>query len=195
MQLDSGGTNNNSKTRRAAKAQPWEGQGDPLGRALFAASGGRARFLPYQMNGLRRSGLPDDEVTKEFRVFLDRNPQAGRAWKSVYYRFRNHLLLLAADLRAAAAKNSCSEESHGRNTHQSHTSDHPSRIHTTPTSRTDATQVFDFSPEKTARSDATIPAALSRERSSSATAVEKNRRGSPPSKPSPVNLTTVRRQP
>src|SRR6267154_5109805 len=32
---------------------PWEGQGDPLGKALYAASGGRAKFLPRQMSGLR----------------------------------------------------------------------------------------------------------------------------------------------
>jgi hypothetical protein len=40
---------------------PWDGQGDPLGQRLYAASGGQAKFLPGQMTGLRKSGLSDDD--------------------------------------------------------------------------------------------------------------------------------------
>jgi len=85
---------------------PWDGEGDPLGRELYAVSGGLAKFLPGQMDGLRKSELPDEQIAVEFRVFLERNPQKGRAWKSVYYRFHPYLLNRAEDIRKAAAKNS-----------------------------------------------------------------------------------------
>jgi hypothetical protein len=91
---------------------PWTGEGDPLARALYAASGGQAKFLPNQMTGLRKSGLSDAVITYEFRIFLDRNPQKGMAWKSVYYRFHSHLLDLAASLRDAAKKKSRNDPSH-----------------------------------------------------------------------------------
>jgi hypothetical protein len=82
---------------------PWEGQGDPLGKALYAASGGRAKFFQRQMKGLRCFGFTDERISAEFQIFLDRNPQKGGQWKSVYYRFRTHLLRLADALRKAAA--------------------------------------------------------------------------------------------
>jgi hypothetical protein len=74
---------------------PWEGEGDPLGREMYAVSGGRAKFLPYQMIGLRKSGFSDQQIVSEFRTFLDRNPQTGSAWKRVYYKFHPHILRLA----------------------------------------------------------------------------------------------------
>lgn len=116
---------------------PWDGEGDPLGRQLFAASGGLAKFFPGQMTGLRKSGLPDDQIASEFRIFLDRNPQRAQDWKSVYYRFRRYLLRLAAGLRKAAeVKNSSSDQSLIRDTYQSHRGDTPSPLC--------GTQVFEF---------------------------------------------------
>jgi hypothetical protein len=82
---------------------PWEGEGDPLGKQLYAISGGLAKFLPGQMKALRKSELPDVQIAAEFRIFLDRNPHKGRGWKSVFYRFHPYLLRLAKDLREAAA--------------------------------------------------------------------------------------------
>jgi hypothetical protein len=93
---------------------PWDGQGDPLGQRLYAASGGQAKFLPGQMTGLRKSGLSDDQIVMEFRAFLDQNPQKGADWKRVYYPFRVNLFGIASALRhaagcAAKAKTSCNE--------------------------------------------------------------------------------------
>ena len=169
-------------------AMTWEGDGDRLGRALFAASGGQAKFLPNQMNGLRTSGLEDDEIARGFRVFLDRNPQAGRAWKGVYYRFRTHLLRLADDLlNRAAAKNTYNAESHRRDTWQSHGCNTPSRTDATPTGRTGASQVFDLRIEREGKGSQMIPALRSQERSTgSLTKQELPGRGFPPSKPSPT---------
>jgi hypothetical protein len=103
---------------------PWEGQGDLLAQQLHTVSGALAKFYPNQMTGLRTSGLPDDQIVTEFRAFLDRNRQTGQDWKSVYYRFRRHLLRLATDLRkAAGTKNSHSDQSRGCDTHLSHRCD------------------------------------------------------------------------
>jgi hypothetical protein len=91
---------------------PWTGEGDPLARSLYAASGGRAKFLPNQVGALRKCGLSDEEIASEFRVFLDRKPQKGQAWKSVYYRFRPHLFHVAASIRDAAKTKTSSDPSH-----------------------------------------------------------------------------------
>jgi hypothetical protein len=80
---------------------PWEGEGDPLAKQLHAVSGGLAKFLPGQMDGLRKSGMSDEQIASEFRVFLDQNPQKGKNWSCIYYKFHPHLLRLAADLRSS----------------------------------------------------------------------------------------------
>jgi hypothetical protein len=173
-------------------SMPWEGEGDPLAQQLHVVSGGLAKFHPNQMNGLRKSEWPDNEIVTEFRVFLDRNPQQGRSWKSVYHRFRRHLLRVAADLRkAASAKNSSSEVSRGSDTYPSRGSDTPRRVEATPTSRTGATQVVEVESPKelTRRADDTAP--LSRERFAVLPANEIHGRGKPPSKPSPQEKTPV----
>jgi hypothetical protein len=167
---------------------PWEGQGDSLGAALYAASGGRAKFLPRQMNGLRKSGFADDEIVLEFRVFLSRTPQTGGEWKGVYYRFRTHLFLVANDLRrgAAVTKNSGSKESHGRDPYPSHACNPTCRTDATGTRRTGATQVFELRVEREVDGKRTIPALRSQERpSASPTNTKLHGRGFPPSKPSP----------
>ena len=173
-------------------SMPWEGEGDPLARQLQVVSGGLAKFHPNQMNGLRKSEWPDNEIVTEFRVFLDRNPQQGRDWKSVYYRFRRHLLRVAADLlKAAGAKNSSSGVSRGCDTYQSRGCDTPSRVDATPTSRTGATQVVEveFPNELTKGVDDTAP--LSRERFAVLPTHEIHGRGKPPSKPSPEEKTPL----
>jgi hypothetical protein len=153
---------------------PWEGQGDPLGKVLYAASGGRAKFLPRQMNGLRGFGFTDEQIAAEFQIFLDRNAQKGAEWTSVYYRFRTFLRRLADDLRKALAdRNSRSEGSLACR-----------RAEATATRRTGATQVFEVSFERENEGELTIPATLSRERSSDLPTIHEIRgRGFPPSKP------------
>jgi hypothetical protein len=113
---------------------PWEGQGDPLGRELYAVSGGLAKFLPYQMTGLRKSGFPDEQIKSEFRTFLDRNPQTGSDWQNVYYPFRSYLIQLAKSLsKAAAEKNSRSDPSRRSDSYPSRGCDsHPSRRNDSP---------------------------------------------------------------
>jgi hypothetical protein len=107
-------------------AMPWEGEGDQLGRDLYSISGGRARFLPHQMDGLRKIGLDDEQIVFEFRIFLGQNPQKGQDWKRVYFRFRTHLLRVAKSLsEAATAKNSCSDPSRLRDPNPSRGSDSP----------------------------------------------------------------------
>jgi hypothetical protein len=175
---------------------PWEGQGDSLGKALYAASGGSAQFLPRQMKGLRSSGFSDNEITHEFQIFLDRNTQKGGEWKSVYYRFRTHLLRLADALRKAAAdKNSCSEESHVCNPHASLACDPTRRTEATPTRRTGATQVVEVSLERENEGELAIPATLSRKRPSSLSTIpEIHGRGFPPSKPTPESRAPLARR-
>jgi hypothetical protein len=117
---------NNPECCTEKDVMPWEGEGDPLGRELHAVSGGRAKFLPHQMIGLRKSGFSDQQIVSEFRTFLDRNPQTGSDWENVYYPFRSLLIRLAKSLsKAAAEKNSRSDPSRrsdpyplrGRDTH------------------------------------------------------------------------------
>ncbi|HKW61035.1 MAG TPA: hypothetical protein VJN89_00700 [Candidatus Acidoferrum sp.] len=165
---------------------PWEGEGDPLAKQLHAVSGGLVKFYPGQMTGLRKSGMDDDQITAEFRIFLDRNPQKGQDWKTAYYRFHRHLLHLAADLRKVAnAKNSCSGVSRGSDTYQSHRSDTSSRAHATCTSRTGATQVVELNSEIEREVSRQIPTPRSRGRASNLPTKEIHGRGFPPSKPSP----------
>lgn len=175
---------------------PWEGEGDPLGRQLYAVSGGQAKFLPGQMEALRKSELPDEQIVDEFRVFLDQNPQKGRAWNSVYYRFYTYLFHLADDLRkAAAAKNSHNGVSAGSDTYQSPTGNTPSRLQPTPTSRPQATQVVELNSERESEGKRTIPPPVSQERSHpSPTNLKVHERGFPPSKPSPITHAPMARR-
>ena len=66
---------------------PWTGQGDPLGSQLYALSGGRVRFWPNQMTGLRNLGFPDDLLIGHFRNFMAQADYEGRDWKKAYYDF------------------------------------------------------------------------------------------------------------
>jgi hypothetical protein len=173
---------------------PWEGQGDPLAKQLHAVSGGLAKFMSGQMMGLRKSGLSDEQITSEFRIFLDRNPHSGYKWKRVYYGFHPYLHRLSSALRKAVdATNSSSGVSRPRDTHQSHTSDTTSRTGATPTSRVHATQVFEVDFRKSGAKLGTIPTPSSKERQLAASTNDQGR-GFPPSKPSPITKAPVARR-
>jgi len=166
---------------------PWEGEGDPLGKQLHAISGGLAKFLPRQMDGLRKSVFSDQQIADEFQIFLDRNPHKGRDWNRAYYHFHPHLLSLSEALRKAVDdKNSSNGVSHRSDTYQSRGCDTPSRTGATPTSRVGATQVFEVDFRKSGAKLGTIPTPSSKERGASPTSIENQGRGFPPSKPSPV---------
>lgn len=66
---------------------PWSGDGDPLGRELYAISGGRVKFWPKQMTGLRNLGFSDEDIIKQFRIFIDRADYTAERWKHAYYDF------------------------------------------------------------------------------------------------------------
>ena len=128
---------------------PWEGEGDPLGKELYSVSGGQARFLPRQMNGLRKCGLTDEKIVAEFRVFLERNPHSGAQWKRIYYDFRTSLFHAAKALsKIANEPNSSSEGSLLRYPHPSRGSDTPRSVEATGTRSVHATQVFELNSKR-----------------------------------------------
>ena len=67
---------------------PWDSEGDPLGRALYSASGARVSFFPNVLKALRRHGLSDDEIISEWKQFLPDHPMA---WRGVVKRFTEYL--------------------------------------------------------------------------------------------------------
>ncbi|MGC1907419.1 MAG: hypothetical protein WA715_26580, partial [Candidatus Acidiferrum sp.] len=120
---------------------PGASEGDPLGRLLHSLSSGRAKFLPNQMQGLRKFKFTDEEVAIEFEKFLNLDRQRGSNWKRVYYRF--HAYLADAADEVASGPNSSNNQSLQRNTHQSLQRNTPYGARATPTSRASATQVFE----------------------------------------------------
>jgi hypothetical protein len=73
---------------------PWSGEkGDELGVKLFSLSGGRVKYRPYQLKALRNTELSDEEIAKQFdlfvRVEMHRRDQGGwhGRWASVRFRF------------------------------------------------------------------------------------------------------------
>jgi hypothetical protein len=70
---------------------PWKGEGDPLGRQLYALSGERVKFFPRQMTGLRNLGFSDEQIITEFRGFMARATYVGNEWKRAYFDFRDYL--------------------------------------------------------------------------------------------------------
>ena len=143
---------------------PWEGEGDPLGQRLRSISGNFAKFRSGWAQTLRdASGLSDDQIEAEFRVFLERNPQHGEDWKSNFYvRFKAHLICVSAD-SAHVAENttdSSNDQSIKRDTYQSIKRDTPSTVKRTPTSPKNGTQVVDveLSKEQAMLGDDTRPA-------------------------------------
>jgi len=71
------------------QALPWDGEGDELGRKMYALSGGRHRFLDYQIKLLRKSGLSEELILAEWQGFIGRwkplNRQDGRYAFSRFY--------------------------------------------------------------------------------------------------------------
>jgi len=100
-------------------AMPWDGEGDALGRQLFAISGQRVTFFPNQITGLRALGISDERIIEAFRLFIDGADYEGNEWKRAYYDFHAHLKTLTASLSKTAVagadkKDSGGVEYHGR---------------------------------------------------------------------------------
>jgi hypothetical protein len=98
---------------------PWDGEGDALGRQLFAISGQRVTFFPNQATGLRALGFSDERIIEAFRTFIDGADYKGKEWKHASFDFHAHLKTLAASLSKtpvadADVRDSRGAEYHGR---------------------------------------------------------------------------------
>jgi AraC-like DNA-binding protein len=51
---------------------PWTGEGDPLGRSLWRASGGLVKFKEFQTANLRKLGVAEEIIVKEFSNYWER---------------------------------------------------------------------------------------------------------------------------
>jgi AraC-like DNA-binding protein len=60
-------------------AFPWSGECDQLGQKLWVASGGRAKFRPYQIKFLKTLRLSDERIVSEFAAFWLRQSRNMRA--------------------------------------------------------------------------------------------------------------------
>jgi hypothetical protein len=173
---------------------PWEGEGDPLGRQLFAISGQRTRFLPNQVTGLRRLGFSDGQIEEAYRAFLDEQDYEGKQWKRAYYDFHAHLQsLLAVSLPVAPNANAELKDSCDAEYHRRDSGGVPPEVRAGVPSRSnaeyrrrDASLRSEF-PKGAAELKCSIPALRSQERLANRPTdlVEIPGRGEPPSKPSP----------
>jgi hypothetical protein len=63
---------------------PWDSEtGDPLAPRLWKVSNGRLKWFRNELIGLRRSGLSDDELVREWTGFK----QSNEGWRAAKYRF------------------------------------------------------------------------------------------------------------
>jgi len=100
-------------------AFPWDGEGDPLGRQLYAISGGRVKFWPLQMNGLRNMGFPDEQIIEHFRTFIDEASYTEKRWKYAYYDFRGYLRdLIVAKTRSSVSSRTDSARAQSNGHHR-----------------------------------------------------------------------------
>jgi hypothetical protein len=69
---------------------PWSAEGEALGRDLYARSGGKLKFRPYQIGLIRDTGFDDARIGAEFCEFwrLQVRPKCG---KQAVYTFLDHL--------------------------------------------------------------------------------------------------------
>ena len=70
---------------------PWSGEaGDPLGKRLWNASGGKIKYMPFQLTALRNTGRTDDQIAGAFDEFVAAEKARREAggwhgrWKTVH---------------------------------------------------------------------------------------------------------------
>jgi len=73
---------------------PWsEEEGDALGVRLWNASGGKMRYMPFQLAALRKTGLTDDQIVAAFEELVAAEKARRQAtgllgrWSAVHHRF------------------------------------------------------------------------------------------------------------
>jgi len=61
----------------------WTNEGDPLGQALRAASGGQVKFQPFQVRLYRETGIPEAEIITLFNVWypVQKAEKWGKRWR------------------------------------------------------------------------------------------------------------------
>lgn len=81
---------------------PWEGEGDPLGQKLYAASAGEKSLRDYQTLLLRRTEISEDIIVDEFRMFLRRwkpnGPRDASCWFDRFFDTLKWRTALARDI-------------------------------------------------------------------------------------------------
>lgn len=60
---------------------PWTGEGDKLGQALYVASGSAVKFYENQIKCLRSLGLPEEQIVSEFEAFWTEEARKSQAGK------------------------------------------------------------------------------------------------------------------
>jgi len=75
---------------------PWEGEGDSLGRQLYAISGGRVKFWPRHMTGLRNLGFSDEQIIEQFRGFMEAAEHVGLRWNRAFFDFHAGLKAISS---------------------------------------------------------------------------------------------------
>jgi hypothetical protein len=72
----------------------WDGEGDPLGRALYAISGEQVKFFfPNVLKSFRKHGLTDEDIIGAWKQFLisEEPTNGGPVWKGIIHRFNQYL--------------------------------------------------------------------------------------------------------
>lgn len=60
---------------------PWTGEGDTLGQALYVASGSAVTFYESQIKCLRSLGLSEEQIVSEFEIFWTEQARKSQAGK------------------------------------------------------------------------------------------------------------------
>ena len=77
---------------------PWEGEGDELGRKMYALGGGRYRFMQHEVKTLRRTALPEEFILREWEDFIGRwRPLHKHDAKYAFSRFYDVLKVKRGD--------------------------------------------------------------------------------------------------
>jgi hypothetical protein len=88
------------------ETMPWEGDTDPLGRELYAISGGRAKFRDFQVKILRECAS-EAEIKSEFQPFWQQQTEATLAnhfksnRRAIIGRFVAHMKARASETKAS----------------------------------------------------------------------------------------------
>lgn len=75
--------------------------GDPLGRALYAASGGRMKFFPNYLKCLRKYDMPTEDLVECLQALIEWEKPAGKQWRQRFFQKYHAAVRALAAARAA----------------------------------------------------------------------------------------------